>query len=101
MAKGKSSSKARKERLTVYKIENRSQKNRTRKLKAHVKRHPEDAKAISALKKGVVVYRRRKPRAKKWSPGAKLYAHQLRLLGYNGNLAIAKEKRNASSPSKN
>jgi hypothetical protein len=97
MAGKKGSSKHRKDRLTAYKAENRSQKNRTRKLQAHVKRNPEDAQAISALKKGVVVYRRKKPRNNKtWSPSTKAYAQTLKFLGYNGNLAIAKEKRQDS-----
>ena len=101
MAKHKNgSSKARKDRLTAYKAENRSQKNRTRKLKAHTKRHPEDNQAASALKRGVVVYRRQKPLSKKWSPVMINYAHTLRVLGYNGNLAIAKKKRSDERASK-
>lgn len=92
MAK-KSSSKARKDRLTAYKVENRSLKNRTRKLEAHIKRHPNDASGKAALKKGLVVYGRKNPYSKKWSPMTIEYAHTLRLLGYNGNLAIVKAKR--------
>jgi len=87
------SSKRRKERLGAYALEGRSLKNRQRNIKKHIKAHPEDAQAISALKKGLVSYRRKKPHNNKmWSSVTKDYAHQLRLAGLNGNLAIAKEK---------
>lgn len=71
----------------AYVSENRYIRNRTRKLTAHCKRHPEDAQAAAALKKGLT-YARKAPHNKVWSPAKKELAHMVRLLGGNGHSVI-------------
>lgn len=71
--------------------ENRAIKNRTHKLKKHLKEHPEDKQAQAALDKGLH-YRRKVPNKKVWTPQKKWYAEMLSSVGLDGNIALAEKK---------
>lgn len=73
------------------KNENRSVKNRTRKLKKHLEKQPNDKQAQSALDSGLR-YRRKTPNKKVWTPQQKWYAEMLSSVGLNGNIALNENK---------
>lgn len=76
----------------VYASENRSLKNRMKKLQRHIKKFPDDEQAIKALSKGLVSYRRKKPRNRVWNSEKRALAHLLRTIGQNGNLVLKWEQ---------
>lgn len=61
----------------AYEMENRSVKNRTRKLQKHLKNFPNDKQSADALKRGLK-YGRKKPLNSIWKSSTKEYAHVLR-----------------------
>lgn len=64
----------------AYVTENRYVKNRTRKLKAHIERNPNDTVASKALEAGIT-YRRKAPNnTKTWNKRSKWLAHMTRVL---------------------
>lgn len=97
MAKGKASSKHQNALYQQYKIDNRSQKNRTERLKRHVNKHPNDDQAAKVLSKGVVEYRRKKPMTKKWSSPMRHMAQIVKQAGLKGDIVLKwKEKEKKS-----
>ena len=88
MANKKGSSKGRKAQLGAYKLEGRSLKNRTLRLKAYSKRNPFDQQAQSALDKGLVEYRRKRPMNPVWTPPKIRYAQMIAFVGGNGHDAL-------------
>lgn len=92
MAKGKTASKHQQALYQQYKIDNRSQKNRTERLKRHVNNNPNDEQAEAVLKKGVVEYRRKKPMAKKWTPSMRRMASLAKQAGMKGDVVLKWEE---------
>lgn len=64
---GKAGSAGDKAKYGNYKTSNQYTKNRERRLKRHLKDHPNDGAAKKAV--GNIKYRRQKPLSKKWSRG--------------------------------
>lgn len=90
MAK-KGSSKAQQARYSSYGNEGRAQKNRTKRLERHVKNHPEDTQAASALKKGLADYRRYASKNGHWTATNRFYAQLFTKAGLKGNEALPKK----------
>lgn len=91
MAK-KTASNSEKMYYNAAKADNRAVRNRTRRLKAHISEHPNDSEAQAALARGLS-YRRKKPASRVWkSKSLQRYAQTLAKLGYNGNLALNKQR---------
>ena len=69
-----------------YKANNTRDKNKMRKIRKHLKAHPNDVIATNSLKNGGAVSPKKPPNSKKWSAATKSFAHMLRKYTGTGRL---------------
>lgn len=87
MAK-KQQSKSDKEQFSTYNVSGSYSKNKLAKIARHLKRHPNDEKAVVALKHVGPAPTRKVPTQKVWSTGTRELSQMLRRFGLSGHFAL-------------
>lgn len=87
MAKGKSSSAAKKAQYQTYKTQNRWAKNKQAQIQRHLKKYPNDVQAQAALK-NISGPKRKTPTSRVWSASARATAEMYSKVGINGIHAL-------------